>query len=82
MRSSGVELFRYSSARDVDRGVNVGAFSPTVFGTAKPHGFQTWHCTATRERVEIAKGEYFERETFVFPRQQFLVGGTLPAPAL
>jgi hypothetical protein len=82
MREAGVELFRYPSARDVDEGVNVGAFSAAVFGASKPHGFETWHCTATRDRVELTKRDYFERETFVFPRAQFLVDGSLPAPAL
>jgi hypothetical protein len=82
MRDAGVELFRYPSARDPEGGVNVGAFSPTVFGTAKPHGFETWHCTASKARVELAKSDYFKRETFAFPRESFLVDGTLPAPAL
>ena len=82
MREAGVELFRYPSARDVDGGVNIGAFVPAVFGSAKPHGFETWHCTATRERVELATSDYVKRETFAFPREQFLVGDALPAPAL
>ena len=84
MRTAGVELFRYPSARDLapGGGVNVGAFVPTVFGAATPHGFETWYCTAEREKVEITKGDYARRETFTFPRRQFLVGGTLPAPAM
>jgi hypothetical protein len=82
MRMSRVELFRYPSARDADGGVNIGAFSHTVFGGAKPHGFETWHCTATRERVELAKSDFFERSTFAFPRDTFLVDGSLPAPAV
>ena len=83
MRDAGVELFRYPSARDMaGDGVNVGAFVHTVFGSAKPHGFETWHCTATRELVELVKGDYLKRETFTFPRGMFLVGGALPAPAL
>ena len=82
MREAGVELFRYPSARDLEGGVNVGAFLPAVFGTAKPRGFETWHCTATRERVELTKSDYFKRETFAFPRDGFVVDGLLPAPAL
>ncbi|MEO7455624.1 MAG: RES family NAD+ phosphorylase [Gemmatimonadaceae bacterium] len=81
MRSAEVEMFRYPSARDPD-GVNVGAFVPSVFGSAKPHGFETWHCTATKDLVELTKGDYFKRETYTFPRQQFTVSGALPAPAL
>ena len=84
MRRAGVELFRYPSARNApgELGVSVGAFSPAVFGTAKPHGLETWHCTAAREQVELTKGDYSRRETFTFPREQFLVAGALPAPAL
>ena len=82
MRDAGVELFRYPSARDVSGGVNVGAFTPTVFGKAKPQGFEIWHCTAVKEQVELTKGDYFTRDSFSFPREQFLVTGSLPAPAL
>ncbi len=84
MREAGVELFRYPSARDMTEagGVNVGVFSPAVFGVAKPHGFETWHCTAERDKVELTKGDFFKRETHVFLREQYLVGGSLPSPAL
>ena len=82
MRAAGVELFRYPSARDAARGVNVGIFSPTVFSAARPRSFETWHCTATRERVELTKRDYFGRETLVYPRSEFLVKGELPLPAL
>jgi hypothetical protein len=82
MREAGVELFRYPSARDAEGGVNVGAFSTTVFHKARPSGFETWHCTATTDRVEIARSDYLERETFAFPRERFVVAGSLPAPAL
>ncbi|MDB4915571.1 MAG: hypothetical protein JWM95_3215 [Gemmatimonadetes bacterium] len=82
MREAGVELFRYPSARDAEDGVNVGAFSVNVFGGAKPHGFETWYCTATRDRVELAKRDYFKAEAFAFHRRQFLTGEMLPRPAL
>jgi hypothetical protein len=82
MRAAGVELFRYPSARDRDGGVNIAAFTPAVFGAAKPRGFETWHCTATRELVEFVKRDYFGRASYAFARDTFLVGGALPAPAL
>lgn len=82
MRRAAVELCTYASARDDFGGVNVAAFSPDVFGSARPQRFETWHCTAERERVELAKSDFFTRETFAFPRRQFLVRGSLPAPAL
>ena len=81
MRVGGVELFRYPSARAVD-GVCVGAFVPSVFGSAKPQKFETWHCTATKERVEFAQSDYLARERRVHERAEFLVEGRVPAPAL
>ena len=82
MRSAGVEAFRYPSARDAENGINVGAFVPRVFGSARPKSFETWHCAASRERVDITQGDYFKRDRFTFPRAQFLVQGSLPAPAI
>jgi len=82
MRQAGVELVRYVSARDPAGGVNVAAFTPSVFGSAKPRGLEAWHCVATRARVDVSRRDYFERLSFVFPRDAFLVDGMLPAPAL
>jgi hypothetical protein len=81
MRSAGVELFRYPSARDPG-GMNVGVISPKAFGRAKPRGFETWHCIASHERVEFSKRDYFVRGSLSFAREQFLVEGSLPAPAV
>jgi hypothetical protein len=81
MRAAGVEAFRFESARDVEGGVNVGVMQPAAFGRARPRNLQTWHCTATRERVEMAKRDYFERAWFGYARADFLVSGVLPAPA-
>ena len=81
MRAAGVELFRYPSARAVD-GVCIGAFASSVFGAAKPQKFETWHCTATKDRVEFAQSDYLARQTRTHERAEFLVGGRLPAPAI
>jgi hypothetical protein len=81
MREAGVELFRYPSARDSAGGVNVGVFAPSVFGKAQPQAFETWQCTATRERVDFVTRGFAARGVHEFERGQFLVGGTLPAPA-
>ena len=82
MRAAGVELFRYPSARDPEGGMNAGAFTPAVFGRAKPRDLQTWHCTAAPERIEFAKRDYFGREVHTFTRAAFLVDGALPSPAV
>jgi hypothetical protein len=83
MREAGIELFRFPSAREPG-GINVGIFNPAAFGSAKPRGFETWHCTATRRIVELARRDFasWARETFSFERQAFLVNGVLPAPGL
>ena len=82
MRAAGVEAFKYHSARDAEGGTNVGVFAPSAFGSAKPKAFETWYCFASRERVEVAPSGYVRRDTYAFPRTQFLVRGELPSPAL
>lgn len=82
MREAGVEVFRYRSARDREKGVNVGVFSPAAFGRRAPRAFETWHCAATRERVEMVRRSYAERATYGYEKEEFMVNGELPAPAV
>jgi RES domain len=81
MRESGVEAAVYVSARDQTRGKNVALFTP-AFARRTPSGLSTWVCSATRERVEISKKDVFRRQRLAFRREDFEVGGALPAPAL
>ena len=82
MREAGVELFRYRSARDAMAGVNVAAFTPSVFGQARPRELETWHCSANTERVEFVRRDWSSELAFQYLREQFLIGGKLPAPAI
>lgn len=82
MRAANVGAFCYGSARDAQTGINVGVFDPAVFGRRAPRNLQPWHSVATRAAVEIVKRDYFGREAHRFAREQFLVEGRLPAPAL
>ncbi len=83
MREAGVELFRFPSARDANGGTNVGAFTPAVFHAAAPRQLQRWHCTATRDGVDVTRGDLARaRYTHRFERAQFMIDGRLPAPAL
>ena len=82
MRASGIEAFRYRSARDIEGGINIGVFTPRAFAARRPRDLQTWHASATRDSVEISRRDYFIREGHRFPREQFLVRGTLPRPAV
>jgi hypothetical protein len=81
MREAGVEAFRYVSARDAAGGINVGVFAPSAFAARRPRRLQAWHSVATRDVVEFSKRDYFSREVHRFPREQFLVRGSLPSPA-
>jgi hypothetical protein len=80
MRDAGVDAIRYPSARDVQRGVNVGVLAPAAFG-GRPRGFETWHGMATRARVELVRRDFSETVSFVYSRGEFEVEGRLPAPA-
>lgn len=82
MRQAGVEAFRYSSARDAEGGVNVAVIAPAAFGRSKPKILETWHCSASRARVDFSRKDYFKKMSFEFLRAQFLVSGKLPSPAV
>ncbi|HJQ98585.1 MAG TPA: RES family NAD+ phosphorylase [Candidatus Polarisedimenticolaceae bacterium] len=81
MREAGVEAFRYASAREAE-GVNVGLFTPRAFTSKRPGAMQVWKAAASRAAVEIRRHDLLHPETFVYPRQQFLVRGVLPRPAV
>lgn len=82
MRNAGVEAFRYPSARTLGDGVNVGVLVPSVFGRSRPRLLETWYCSASRGGVDFARGDYFTRARFAYEREQFLVKGELPSPAV
>ncbi len=82
MRAAGVELFRFPSARDAT-GVNVGAFTPAVFGRAVPQQLQRWHAVATTEMVEFTRRDLRRAPEHVrVLRDGLLVEGMLPRPAV
>ncbi len=80
MRAAGVEAFRYTSARDRERGAAVGLFEP-AFARRSPMALQAWVCTASRDDVEMLKKDVFRRVRFDFPRKDFEVKEALPRPA-
>jgi hypothetical protein len=81
LREAGVEVCRYVSARDPDRGTNLALLTPRVFTTRRPRGLETWRSVASRDAVEFSKRDYFERRHVRFSRETFLVDGALPHPA-
>lgn len=80
MRAAGAEAFEYLSARDPERGVNVGLFDP---GALAPRerilGREEWTCTTGAMRVVFFN--IAARGTHEFSREVFVVDGQLPQPA-
>lgn len=82
LRSHGVQMFRYPSARDPRRGHNVGAFTPAAFATKSIGATQTWFCSISRAAVELRRKTFFDDvASFRFVRSDFEVDGALPYPA-
>lgn len=82
MRADGVEAFLYRSARDADRGRGCGVFTPRAFALRRPSSPQTWLCAAGRDAVEFTQRDFFRHRALRYAREQFLVEGSLPAPAV
>ncbi|NGP53731.1 RES family NAD+ phosphorylase [Thioalkalivibrio sp. XN8] len=80
MRVAGVEAFEYLSARDPERGINVGVMDPAALSPRdRILGREEWTCCTGAARVvfiSIAGGVTRE-----FPRELFLEDGELPSPA-
>jgi hypothetical protein len=82
MRSAGVEACLYVSARALPRALNLAVFE-NVFDPPKPVSEERWSCTAAQGRVEFHSEQLVtEEQRYSFPRNQFLVAGKLPSPAI
>jgi hypothetical protein len=82
LREHAVQALRFPSARDPDHGPCIGVLDPSAFAATRPTASQTWHCFATRERVEFLRGGTARTVFHGFSRATFLVDGALPAPAV
>lgn len=78
MRADGAAVFRYPSARDPQRGPNVGLFLPTAFRRRTPLDERTWYCHTTEDRVIFSR--VMTARPIEFLRTDFLVDGKLPYP--
>jgi hypothetical protein len=83
MRASLVETVTYQSARDINKGLNIGLFTPKAFLHLKPNSlsFQTWQCISNKEVVEFTKASAIVNESKIFPIQNFLIDNELPFPS-
>ena len=79
MRHDGVACFRYTSARDPSRGVNLALFTPATFAQKQPLGPpEAWHCTVTGDHdISFMREEVAGLRKMEF-RRSVLVGGKLP----
>ncbi|HXN55800.1 MAG TPA: RES family NAD+ phosphorylase [Myxococcales bacterium] len=82
MRAAGVQACLYVSARARPAALNIAVFD-NAFSPKKPTREERFRCTADRARVEFRSERLLGEELWlVFLREQFLVGGRLPSPAL
>ncbi|MBY0545537.1 MAG: RES family NAD+ phosphorylase [Gammaproteobacteria bacterium] len=67
MRQKGVHAFYYFSARDSEKGVNIGVFLPEAFAKMEPNSNQqTWQCFCTSEKVEFSSSNILKPEKYEF----------------
>ena len=80
MRSAGVEAFEFTSARDINNGVNVALFTPSAFVNFSPSISQSWISETTAGSVVFyCRDDGSRRE---FDLATFLVDSILPMPAV
>lgn len=79
MRAAGVEACLFTSARDTNRGTNVGLFEP-CFTKPSPFDQKTYLCTTTDDFVEVSRKDVtvVRPDRYAYARAQFLVRGVLP----
>ena len=79
MRNAGVQSFQYESARDTERGICIGLFSPEPFVNSKPTEQTTWLCEVNSNAVAFKQSN--KSQVLIFDIVQFQVIGKLPTPA-
>jgi hypothetical protein len=72
-RHADIEVIRYESVRDVERGMNVALLSPQVFTSDKPTDLQTWQLFLGPVEVSCMISPDRGRERFTFPLASFEV---------
>jgi hypothetical protein len=80
MRSSGVEVFIYYSARDINDGVNAGSFYANNFKKNNTQNIQIWQCVCQSESIYFVNLSNQKDKKIYFPLEQFLVEARLPFP--
>lgn len=79
MRTSGVEVFEYLSARDPNKGICVGLFTARAFKHKRPKTMTQWLCETAAN--EVLFKQIGSSEITSFKLETFLVNAKLPVPA-
>jgi hypothetical protein len=82
MRADGVDAFLFASARDKNRGRNIGLFHPAVFGSSEPKQQMLWHSFETRGHMRFYRAVPGQERTMEFAMGEFMVDDRLPMPAI
>lgn len=79
MRNAGVLGFQYESARDAERGICIGLFSPEPIESLKPIDQTSWLCEVGSDSVAFKQSH--DSQVIIFGIAQFQINGKLPKPA-
>jgi hypothetical protein len=81
LRRAGVEAFKFRSARDPKRGLNIALFEP-VFQPKGLLGAERWISTSSSAYIEFKPGLAARGVALSFARASFEERGVLPAPGV
>ncbi|QKT03147.1 RES family NAD+ phosphorylase [Ectothiorhodospiraceae bacterium 2226] len=70
-RAAEVEVIRYESVRDAERGANLALLQPGVFTSGRPLEQQTWYLYLSPLEVNCTRANGAGEERWTFPRAQF-----------
>lgn len=79
MRAAGVEAFEYISARDPQKGICIGLFTPAAFTQKNPTEMTAWLCEVSANEVAFKQRD--KADVIRFGLENFMVNGELPLPA-
>lgn len=79
LREAGIMAIQYRSARDRLRGLNVALFEPGALASRRPGRLERWLCETRDEGVSFFRTGAGTRR---FDREEFLLDGKLPSPAI
>jgi hypothetical protein len=80
MRKNNIEVFRYISARDKNKGKNVALFTPNAFCCRRPLNSNSWLCQTTIDAIGFMSKS--DENRMLFFQKDFWIDGLFPQPAV